>query len=38
MDKEQGERMDIDFGESPNVLKGKYMDVFKDVFFRNSYN
>ena len=24
--------MDIDFGESPNVLKGKYMDVFKDVF------
>ena len=24
--------MDIDFGESPNVLKDKYMDVYEDVF------
>ena len=32
MGKEQGERMDINFGESPNVLKGKYMDVYEDVF------
>ena len=24
--------MDIDFGENPNVLKGKYMDVYEDVF------
>ena len=32
MGKEQGERMHIDFGESPNVLKGKYMDVYEDVF------
>ena len=32
MGKEEGERMDIDFGESPNVLKGKYMDVYEDVF------
>ena len=28
----EGERMDIDFGESPNVLKDKYMDVYEDVF------
>ena len=30
--KEEGERMDINFGESPNVLTGKYMDVYEDVF------
>ena len=28
----EGQRMDIDFGESPNVLKDKYMDVYDDVF------
>ena len=32
MGKEEGQRMNIDFGESPEVLKGKYMDVYKDVF------
>ena len=32
MGKEQGERMDINFGESPNVLKGKYIDVYEDSF------
>ena len=32
MGKEEGQRMDIDFGESPNVLKDKYMDVYEDVF------
>ena len=32
MSKEEGQRMDIDFGESPNVLKDKYMDVYEDVF------
>ena len=32
MGKEEGQRMDIDFGESPNVLKDKYMDVYVDVF------
>ena len=32
MGKEEGQRMNIDFGESPNVLKGKYMDVYEDVF------
>ena len=24
--------MNIDFGESPNVLKDKYMDLYEDVF------
>ena len=32
MGKEEGQRKDIDFGESPNVLKDKYMDVYEDVF------
>ena len=32
MGKEEGEKMDIDFGESPNVLKDKYMDVYEDVY------
>ena len=32
MGKEEGERLNIDFGESPNVLKDKYMDVYEDVF------
>ena len=26
------QKMDIDFGKSPNVLKDKYMDVYEDVF------
>ena len=30
--KEEGQRMDIDSGESPKVLKDKYMDVYEDVF------
>ena len=32
MGKEEGERLNIDFGESPNVLRDKYMDVYEDVF------
>ena len=32
MGKEEGERLNIDFGESTNVLKDKYMDVYEDVF------
>ena len=32
MGKEEGQRMNIDFGESPNVLKDKYIDVYEDVF------
>ena len=31
MGKEEGQRMNIDFGESPKVLEGKYVDVYKDV-------
>ena len=31
MGKEKGQGMNIDFGESPEVLKGKYMDVYEDV-------
>ena len=32
MCKEEGQRMTTDFGESPNDLKDKYMDVYEDVF------
>ena len=32
MGKEEGQMMSIDFGESPDVLKAKYMDVYEDVF------
>ena len=32
MGKEEGQMMNIDFGESPEVLKAKYMDVYEDVF------
>ena len=32
MGKEEGQRVNIDFGESPEVLKGKYMDVYEDVY------
>ena len=32
MGKEQGQMMNIDFGESADVLKAKYMDVYEDVF------
>ena len=32
MSKEEGERLNIDFGESPNVLRDKYMDVYEEMF------
>ena len=32
MGKEEGERMDINFGESPNILKDKYKDMYEDIF------
>ena len=32
MGKEEGERLNIDFRESPNVLRDKYMDVYEEVF------
>ena len=32
MNKEGGERIDIDFGESPEVMKSRYMDVYDSVY------
>ena len=32
MGNKEGLMMNIDFGESPDVLKVKYMDVYEDVF------
>ena len=32
MEKEEGQMLNIDFGESPVVLKAKYMGVYEDVF------
>ena len=32
MGNEEGQMLNIDFGESPVVLKAKYMDVYEDVF------
>ena len=32
MGKEGGERLDIDFGESPEIVKSRYMDVYDDIY------
>ena len=32
MGKEEGERLNIDFGESPKVLRDKYMDVYEEIY------
>ena len=32
MGKEGGERTDIDFGESPEVMKSRYMDVYDNIY------
>ena len=32
MGKEGGERLDIDFRESPEIMKRKYMDVYDDIY------
>ena len=32
MNKEGGERIDIDFGESPEIMKSRYMDVYDNVY------
>ena len=32
MNKEGGKRVDVDFGESPEVMKSRYMDVFDNVY------
>ena len=34
MGNKEGQMMNIDFGESPDILKAKYMDVYEDVFAR----
>ena len=32
MNKEGGERIDMDFGESPEVMKNRYMDIYDKVY------
>ena len=32
MGKEGGERVDIDFRESPEIMKSRYMDVYDDIY------
>ena len=32
MNKEGGEKIDIDFGESPEVMKNRYMDIYDEVY------
>ena len=32
MNKEGGERIDIDFGESPEVMRSRYMDMYDKVY------
>ena len=32
MDKKTGEKLEIDFGESPEIMKRKYMDVYDEVY------
>ena len=32
MGKEEGKRLEMDFGDSPEIMKGRYMDVYDDVY------
>ena len=32
MGKEGKERLEIDFGESPEIMKSRYMDVYDDIY------
>ena len=32
MGKEGGEKLEMDFGESPEIMKDRYMDVYDDVY------
>ena len=32
MGKEGGERLDIDLGESPEIMRSRYMDVYDDIY------
>ena len=32
MEKEEGKRLEMDFGESLEIMKSRYMDVYDDVY------
>ena len=32
MGKERGEQLDIDFGESPEIMRSRYMDVYDEIY------
>ena len=32
MGKEGGERLDIDFGESLQIMRSRYMDVYDEIY------
>ena len=32
MGKEEGEWLNIDFGESPEIIRNKYMDVYAEIY------
>ena len=32
MSKEEGERLNIDFGESLEIIRNKYMDVYDEIY------
>ena len=32
MDNEGGEKLDIDFGESPEIMRSRYMDVYDNIY------
>ena len=32
MGKEEGEWLNIDFGESPEILRDTYMDVYEEIY------
>ena len=32
MNKEGGEKIDIDFGESPEIMKSRYMDAYDNIY------
>ena len=34
MNKEGGEGIDIDFGESPEIMKSRYMDVYDNIYMQ----
>ena len=38
MNKEGGNRIDIDFGESPEVMRCRYMDIYNKVYAKSCYN